>query len=226
MNKQQLKSILYAAIQRAFPWAAKSAAAPGPVDTPHLNNVLLHLCAGDRELALSVHRWIAHPLRQPGARNQQALWLYGGQGSGKSMIFGQLLAPLFESHAAVVSDQMSIHWNGWMENTHLALIEAHDTRSWTLPRIKYLITSDELIIERKARTPKAAPNGMNMVFMSGHIDALIASADTRRFMVIDVPPPLPRKDYIAAAKELECGAHGAWSDYLRFELDMANQTGE
>lgn len=226
MNTKHIKAAIYAAIQRAFPWVAKSdARAPGPVSTPHLNSILLHLCGGDRELALSVHRWVAHPLRNPVARNQQAIWLYGGQGSGKTMIFGQLFAPLFEANAAVIGKHVGVHFNGWMENASFALIDEHDWHSWSLAHIKHLITSDHLVIERKAKPAKTVANGMNMVFMSSHVDALVASADTRRFMVIDVPPPLPGKDYIAAAKELENGAHQAWSNYLRFELDLASAQG-
>lgn len=209
------------AVRRTFPWAFKAEpVAPGPISTPHLNEILLHLCDGNRDLALYVQRWIALPLRTPGIRMDRALWLYGGQGAGKSLFFERLIAPLFESRAVVLRHQLHEHFNDWALGTHMVVADEFMPERASMARIKQLLTSDKIFVRRKAAEPVLTRNRMNFVFMSGHIDALSPQNCDRRFVAIDVPPPLPVPIYKAAAAELANGACQDYYDYLLYDLNM------
>lgn len=202
-------------IKRAFPWVGStSASAPGPVSTPNLNAVLLNLCDGDHELALFVLKWIAYPYRRPGARMARALWIYGGQGNGKSLFFQRAIAPIFASHAVTVRDQFHSYFNAWAHGIQLAIVEEFNGERGAVARAKQMMTADELVIERQGKEPTRTPNTMNFIFLSGDMNPLPACVDGRRFVVVDAPPALPREVYAAAAAEIENGATEAFREYF------------
>lgn len=214
-------STLVEAIKSAFARIFKAPmAAPGPATTPNLNNILLHLCDGNRELALYVQRWIALPLRNPHVRMERALWICGGQGAGKGLFFERLIAPLYAGEACTVRNELHEHFNDWALGKRLILADEFSGDRGAMMRIKQMMTADKLMIQRKAAERKLVRNRMNFIFMSGHVDALRADCADRRFVVIDAPPALPREVYQAAAAELASGAGDAYRNYLLHVLDM------
>jgi putative DNA primase/helicase len=209
------------AIKRAFPWiGAAPAPAAGPVSTPNLNAVLLNLCDGDNELAMYVLKWIAYPYRRPGARMAQALWIYGGQGNGKSLFFERAIAPIYASHAVTVRNEFHNYFNEWVHGIQLAIVEEFNGERGAAARAKQMMTSDELVIERKAKAPLRMKNTMNFVFLSGDMNPLAPSVDGRRFVMIDAPPALACEVYAAAAVEIENGASEAFREYFLKIIDL------
>lgn len=82
--------------------AAAPAIAARPAHCGNIMTLLAHLCDMDDELQLWVLRWLAYPLRNPGARMSTALVLNGGQGSGKSLFLNFVVAELYGDVAAKI----------------------------------------------------------------------------------------------------------------------------
>lgn len=214
---------LRGAIVGAFKSVA-STPALGPASTPNINALLLHLCEGDRDRALWVLRWLAYPLRDKGAKMATALLVDGVQGSGKSLFFNQVIAPMY-SHAAVnATSKWGDTFNGWMANARLVLTD--DIGPGLIDRmlLKHALTSDEIIIERKARVPTVELNKMNFIFMCGAGNALRDGDSDRRFMVLEPSSALPPSVYTAVAGEIADGGIDAFHDFLTEQLDMTGFT--
>lgn len=193
----------------------------GPVSMPYVNMAISHLCNDDPATIEWLLRWIAYPLRHPRAKMATAVWVRGGQGSGKNLIFEQLMGAMYGDAALMVNHEFNSPFNGWADGKRLALVDEFDHQR-DGAQLKNLLTSTKLIITRKGLPHKIVRNRLNFVFLSGHIDALPATHGNRRFFVIEQPSPLPREFYDAAADEILRGGVDMFREYLTEQLDMGD----
>lgn len=198
---------------------APAAPALGPASTPNINALLLHLCDGDHGRALWVLRWMAYPLREKGAKMATALLVRGGQGSGKSLFFEKLIKPMY-GNQAYSADRHSSHFNSWMSAQRFVVVDGLDWMNQNPAQLKGLLTSSNVIIERKGSPAAVEANRMNFVFMSGAFEALPIDNGDRRFMVIEQPARLPPAVYWAVAEEINNGGIEAFHDFLIAQLAM------
>lgn len=192
---------------------------------PHCCNIsalLMHLCDNDQELHRYVLRWIAFPLRTPGAKMSTALLVNGGQGTGKSMFFDQVVGTLYGPRARHIDgSQLPGRFNDWASNALYVTIDGRfSVRSTST--LKALITSTDLLITRRLQLAQRQPNKMNFVFLSGAADFLPIDATDRRFCVIEAPPAASSRFYRAVVDEISNGGVDAFFHYLMSELDMGD----
>lgn len=213
-------SHLIAAIAKRFgrairilgPWLQSSA--PGPARTPALNQVLLNLCGGDKELAEYVLGWLALQLRRPGTKMPNALCFEAGQGTGKSLYFERVVLPLFGAHGAVARE-LSSTFNPWLRDARLVVVDNNEPSESDLVKLKHLITNDSIHVHQKAVAPSRIRNRINFICFSGAYDVFPADEGNRRFTVIKGGSALPAEIYAAAADEIRNGAIYALGHYLR-----------
>jgi putative DNA primase/helicase len=200
----------------------------GPATMPYTNAVLLNLCGNDHGRALEVMRWLAGPLRAPGEKLPQALWVRGDQGTGKSMFFNDLIAPMYGAAAATISGNTFNGWfNGWASGKRLAVVDPFEYSFESIQRFKSLITSNRLHIERKGHAASMERNQLNMIFLSGSPDVLPMSGDTtRRFMVVDAGPALAHEYYAGMAEEIRQGGVQTYLQFLVEQLDNPFHVGD
>lgn len=200
--------------------AAAPAIAARPAHCGNIMTLLAHLCDMDDELQLWVLRWLAYPLRNPGARMSTTLVLNGGQGSGKSLFLKFVVAELYGDVAAKIRPR-DLHsvFNGWIEGASLVIVDGEFARSH-MARLKDVITADSFVLERKGQPTKTLPNRLNFVYVSSNPDFLPADVGNRRFAVIEVPPARQREFYRAVVHEISEGGADAFRDYLMHGLDM------
>lgn len=189
----------------------------------HCSNImtlLAHLCDMDDELRLWVLRWLAYPLRKPGAKMSTALIFNGGEGSGKSLFMNFVVADLYGDAAAKIRPR-ALHsgYDGWIEGTSLTLVDGEFARTH-IARMKEMMTAESLNVEPKGQNPKMVPNRLNFIFVTSSPDFLPADIGNRRFMVIEVPPARQRAFYQAVVHEIADGGVDAFRDYLMHGLDM------
>lgn len=202
-------------------WSTLPTIPTGPLNTPYVNAVLSRLCNDDPATLQWVLRWIAYPLRNPGAKMSTALWIGGGQGTGKGLIFGNLFGAMHGDRFRTISgDDLNRNFNQWASEKRYVLVE--DGKNALAQNIKYLITSHAIAIRAKTRHPRYERNEMNFVFLSQDWDALPADVGDRRFMVIEPGKRLAEGYYRAAADEIQRGGLEQFYQFLMWQLDMGD----
>ena len=217
-------NLVLASIRSAF-GSLGPVPALGPVSTPNINALLLNLCEGDRDRALWVLRWLAYPLRNEGAKMATALLVAGVAGSGKSLFFEQIIAPMHGPRAVKPGPRFSVQFNAWMSRKHYVLVDELRGYSTKPAALKNMITSQSIMIDQQGRLPKLERNTMNFVFLTSHIDALPALGDDdRRFMVLTPASSLRPEVYTAVAGEIADGGIEAFHHFLTQQLEMDDFT--
>jgi len=191
----------------------------------HCGNILTlvaHLCDMDDDMQLYVLRWLAYPLRNPGAKMSTALVFNGGQGSGKGLFFTHVAAALFEDNAAKIRpNDLYSKFNYWAVGANLVVVDG-DYAPRHLERMKAFHAAESFEITLKGHAPRTVVNRLNFVYLSNRDDFLPADTGNRRFIVVEVPPARSRGFYQAIAYEIANGGLDAFRDYLMRGLDMGN----
>ena len=199
---------------------AAGAARPG-----HCGNILVllaHLCDMDHDMQLYVLRWLAYPLRNPGAKMSTALVFNGGQGSGKSLFFKYVAAAMYDENAAMIRpNDLHSKFNYWAVGANLVVVDG-DYAPRHLERMKAFHAAESFMITLKGHEPRSVVNRLNFVYLSDQEDFLPKDAGSRRFVVVEVPPARPRGFYEAIAYEIANGGVDAFRDYLMRGLDMSD----
>lgn len=165
----------------------------------HLKNVV---CGGQAVLYDYVIKWIAYKIQNPHKQAGSAIVLRGKKGSGKGTL-GHFLKRLYGSHGRHISN--SEHLTGKF-NAHLAdccflfadeAFFSGDKRGEA--NLKALITEPTLTIERKGFDPIEQANYLQILMATNEQWAVPATADERRYCVIDVPDAkIGDRDYFKA----------------------------
>ncbi|HEM7873839.1 TPA: bifunctional DNA primase/polymerase [Burkholderia contaminans] len=152
----------------------------------HIRDVI---CSGDASVDRYVMGWLARMVQQPGEPGEVALVLRGREGVGKGTL-AWAIEHLFGHHAKHLSQ--SKHLTGSF-NSHLraAAFVFADEAFWSGDKqgrgaLFALITENKLMIEAKGRDAVAQDNCVHLMMASNHDWVVPASADSRRFCVLDV----------------------------------------
>lgn len=185
---------------------------------PHCSNItalLLHLCDDDRELFRWVLRWIAYPLRNPGAKMSTALVFNGGPASGKSLFFEDVVAALHGQHGvAVGTGQFYLGVpNRWAARARLVVVDAGGYHRGMSTRLRQMITQAHSWVDGQI-----VPNQMNFVILVNAPGFLPVIATDKHVVVLETPPACSRAFYRAVADEIENGGVDAFRHYLLHEL--------
>lgn len=152
----------------------------------HLKNVV---CDEQAVLYDYVLKWIAYKIQNPHKQAGSVVVLRGGKGSGKGTM-GHFLKYLYGRHGQHISQ--TDHLTGKF-NAHLAdccflfadeAFFSGDKRGENT--LKALITEPTLTIERKGFDPIEQANYLQILMATNEAWAVPASADERRYCVIDV----------------------------------------
>ena len=133
--------------------------------------------------------WMAFQVQHPGKKVNWALFMGGGQGIGKGLLFEPLLEILGRENCRTITpDDLSGGWTHWLKGTKLVLVEemASFGKREIANRLKPLITDPpkQLQINEKNIKQFYVPNLTAWIFMSNESDALIIDNDDRRFFVV------------------------------------------
>ncbi|MFC5551780.1 primase-helicase family protein [Massilia aerilata] len=201
--------------------------APLPVGArpAHCGNILTllaHLCDMDEDVRLWVLRWLAYPLRNPGAKMATALIFNGGEASGKTLFFSRVVAQLYGSNAARIrpSDLYS-KFNPWVAGANLVVVDGEYARRH-IERLKAMVTGSQVMLDIRGQAPRTVANRLNFIYISSRDDFLPMDTGNRRFVVVEVPPARPRAFYEAIHHEMANGGIDAFRDYLMNGLDMGD----
>ncbi|MDK6079686.1 primase-helicase family protein [Massilia varians] len=199
---------------------ARAAVDTRPAHCRNIMTLLAHLCDMDDELRLWVLRWLAYPLRNPGAKMRTALVFNGGEDSGKSLFMNFVVAEIYGAVAATMRPRDLYRvFHGRAEGVNLAVVDGEFAR-WNIAQIKAAMTTDSFTVERKGLPTKVVPNRINFIYVTSSPDFLPADIGNRRFVVIEVPPARQQAFYQAVVHEIAEGGADAFREYLMHGLDM------
>lgn len=191
----------------------------------HCGNILTlvaHLCDMDDDMQQYVLRWLAYPLRNPGAKMSTALVFNGGQGSGKNLFFTRVAAALYGDNATNIRPgDLYSKFNYWTVGASLVIVDG-DYAPRHLECMKTYQAAESFEITLKGMEPRTVKNRLNFVYLSNRDDFLPADVGSRRFVVIEVPPARPRAFYDAIAYEIDNGGIEGFRDYLMNRIDMGD----
>ena len=214
---------LFTAIKAFFSsLMADAPIAHAPSSCGNINALLLHLCDFDEELHMWVLRWLAYPLRNPGAKMSTCILVNGGEGTGKAMFFRDVIGEIYgEASRTIGTSQMQAASLNWTEGAQFVVIDG-DYSKKSMMHLKHLVTDSAVYLTARMKPTQLVPNNMNFVFLTGALDFLPADAADRRFLVIEAPPARQKQFYHAARSEIADGGVEAFYDFLLHWPDMGS----
>lgn len=164
---------------------------PKPGDWRLISRHMLQIiCSGNQDHFNWLIGWCAYCVQHPGKPAETAVVLRGDKGTGKGS-FAQLLMLLFRNHALQISNSRHLVGNF---NAHLAntLFLFADEAFWAGDKtgensLKRMVTEPWLTIEPKGVDAFEVPNMLKILIAANADWVVPATADERRWFVLDVP---------------------------------------
>lgn len=215
---------LIRAIRRT--WAALAARLASrtnhqPLDYCNIMALLRHLCDFNDEKVLWVLRWLAYPLRHPGAKMDMALVVNGERGTGKRLFFQTVVAALYgEAAYARPAVRPLATYSNWPTGVRLLVLRGVFSK-WNATRLKELAAADVLLTNDDGIIYPQV-NRLNIVFLSDSPEFLPVLDSDPRLFVVEAPPPMPSACYAAIVDEIMHEGVEAFLHFLLYDLDMGD----
>lgn len=148
--------------------------------------------------------WLASLIQEP-VEPLPYLFLYGPQGSGKSILHEAVSLLITGVMRADNSLMSGGNFNGELEGAVLCVVEETDMeRDWrAYNRIKDWVTSKELTVHRKSKTPFLIPNTTHWMQMSNSVRSCPVFPGDTRIVVVYVDS-LPKDQLVPKKEFLRC----------------------
>ncbi|UVJ45526.1 bifunctional DNA primase/polymerase [Pseudomonas sp. LS1212] len=195
----------------------------------NLGWLISFLCNHDAEALDWLLKWLAFPLQHMGAKMDTAVLFHSTmEGSGKSLLFSDVLGELYGQYAATVGQsQLEGSFNAWQSRKLWAVFEevvSRDQRYNQVGKIKHMITGKTVRMESKFINGWEEANHMNAAFLSNEIMPWPISEDDRRMLVMWPLETLPVERQKAIGRELLNGGVSALYGWLlSIDLGEFNQ---
>ena len=154
----------------------------------YLEHIRNNICSADDDLYNYIIHWMADAIQNPSTRPGVALAIRGQQGVGKG-VFVNTFARLFGPHFIQVTQSSHLvgNFNGHQKDKLLVFA---DEAFWAGNKqaegvLKGLVTEDTLSIEMKGVDVGQFPNFIRLILATNNDWVVPASAEQRRFVVID-----------------------------------------
>lgn len=154
----------------------------------YLEHIRNNICSADDDLYNYIIHWMADAIQNPSTRPGVALAIRGQQGVGKG-VFVNTFARLFGPHFIQVTQSSHLvgNFNGHQKDKLLVFA---DEAFWAGNKqaegvLKGLVTEDTLSIEMKGVDVGQFPNFIRLILATNNDLVVPASAEQRRFVVID-----------------------------------------
>jgi hypothetical protein len=173
---------------------------PRAGDTSPWERLFEHVLSGAAEAErLWVRRWLAYPVKRPGAKLATAVLLWGRQqGTGKTFL-GQTMSRVYgKNYGTVNAAQLESSFTEWAESKQFLVADelAIGSKRELANTLKDLVTRETLRMNVKNRRTYQVRDCVNYWLTSNHGDAVYLEGHDRRVFVhhVDVDP-MPRRIY-------------------------------
>ncbi len=162
--------------------------APGPIE-PILSYLEALVCKNDNVNYQYLLNWLAYGVQNPECQGEVAVVLRGLKGVGKSTL-GRLMLMIYGRHGMQITNSKHLvgNFNGHLRTTAFLFADeaffAGDRVGENV--LKGLVTEPHVVIEKKGIDPLVARNRLKILMCSNNEWVVPASADERRFFILDV----------------------------------------
>lgn len=184
-----------------------------------LKHLYENICRGNEENYRYLLGWLAHLIQRPEEKPGVAVVLRGKKGTGKDTV-GDYVGGLFPHHHVKIANQEQLtgKFNQHQEKCLLLHVEEGfwaGSKNSEGP-LKHLITSEHVLIEPKGINPFKVTSVLRLFITSNEKWVVPASADERRYFVLDVgSDKIQDTAYFAKLRdEMWNGGRAALLDYL------------
>jgi hypothetical protein len=167
------------------------ACAPSSKGTVQPWEDLINLLLGNArpEHVVWLKRWLAYPLRFPGAKLYTAVLLWGSaQGTGKTLL-GETMRRIYGgNYRAITNLDLASAYNDWVVNHQFIVgdeISTGNKRALT-DSLKDIITREQVVVNLKYRPQFTVRDCNNYYFTSNHPDAFFIEDADRRYFIHEV----------------------------------------
>ena len=202
--------------------------APGPYD--RILDLLRLQCDNEsnwEEVSSYILKWIAYPLQHPGAKMRSAIVVHGPQGTGKNLLWEDVIGQIHGRYAMVINqDALEDKHNDWASKKTFIIADevvSSTEKYHNKNKLKVMVSGAKIRINPKHVAGHEERNCMNMVFLSNERMPLVLEEDDRRHCVIWVPPKEDKSFYAAIGDEIRNGGVRAFYHYL-LNLDLGDFT--
>jgi hypothetical protein len=192
---------------------------PGDVD-PWLellaNNVM------DDGLRQWIINWCAYPVQHLGAKMNTMLLMFGPSGTGKDLFLTPVKAMYGGNAVEVDSDALKSSFTSFYAQRQLVhaneLVRCKGEEDAINQRVKALVTSPKLKVNRKGQPEYEIDNHVNVAITSNYWDCIKLDQDDRRACVVRWDGEMDRRGdqpyWSRYVRWVECGGAAAVHDYL------------
>lgn len=100
-----------------------------------IKTLLLHLVDGNDDMFTWIARWLAYPLRNPGAKMETSIIMHGDEGSGKNFFFEKVIKAIYGEYGYVIGNQqLEAPFNDWASMKLFMVADEVVSRSTTKRR--------------------------------------------------------------------------------------------
>jgi putative DNA primase/helicase len=196
---------------------------PLPPHCCNISGLLMHMCDGDADLHKWVLRWLALPLRVPGAKMATCLAFNGPDARSMELLVEIVVTALYGPRAREIhAEDLTRIFNPWMSGAHLVVVHAGTFNRVPLAQLKNLATSNQVWINAIGTPERVEANEANFIYLSPQEDFMPVGTGCRRFTVIETPPAPGPRFHRAVIDEIQNGGIEAFRRYLVNDLDMAD----
>lgn len=160
-----------------------------PPPFPTIQKVIDHVLGHDAETVDHFHNWFACIIQFRQRAGTAWVW-QGTQGTGKGVLFHQIITPLLgeQNVTAKRMEELESQFTGFMENRFAVMIDEIEAgrslyHAKITAKLKNLIVEPTISIRNMYTTAYMAPNYTNMIFASNKSAAVEIAPDDRRFNV-------------------------------------------
>ena len=165
--------------------------------------------------------WLAWPLQHPGQKLTTLLLIFGPSGTGKDLFLRPLHRIYGHDNAVKISnDELRSSFTSLYAQKQFIhadeLKRVRDAADQINQKIKGLVTSESLVVNRKGDPEYRVRNSANLVITSNYYDCIKLDEDDRRSCVVRWEPVTPMADHR--------GDQPYWLDYVGW-VDSADGIG-
>lgn len=189
----------------------------------HIIGLIWHLCSGNGDNSKNVMEWvlnwIACRLRQPHIKPATSLvFISEIQGVGKSTFGEKILKGLFTRYCRQLDQNaLESRFNSSLLFALITIFEEispSDERMNIIGKLKNMITSDVIMVERKGRDAEKFADYNSFVIFSNDPRSIPVESNDRRFMVSYCDKKYSDAQYEALQKELDNDGLTAFAEFL------------
>ncbi len=197
----------------------------------HVVGLIEHLCSGNGDKAAVsaewVLNWVACRFRWPERKPATALvFISETQGVGKSTFGERIIKGLFGEYTRQLNqDALESRFNAALQNGLVTIFEEispSDERMNVIGKLKNMITSDVIMVEKKQRDVQKFSDYNSFIIFSNDERSIPIESNDRRFMVSSCARKFSDEQYLALHEELESGGLEEFAKLL-YALPLMHQ---